>query len=162
MRRVKEITIAESGRDHGKTFLITELPAADAEDWFERATRLLVTTGAEVPSNIFQHGPQGFAVMGIGAALAGLARAPWYEVKTLLAEMMACVALRAGPMTVTGAVMESQIEEIATRLRLREEVLSLHLGFSLRDALSRYRDMVVAMTSISPTTPTSADPSAPS
>lgn len=164
-RRTATVAIAEAGRDAGKTFFLTELPAQQAEEWFTRAIMLLVRSGTDVPPNIFSYGPMAFAAMGLGAALTGLGKAPWPEVKTLFDEMFGCVAFKApnGSLITDRAMVDSQIEEVTTRFRLREEVLSLHLGFSLAARLSAYRDLAARlMMSPSPTTPTPAPTSVPS
>jgi hypothetical protein len=137
-RREAVITIARPGRDQGKTFLLTEMPSVQAEEWFNRAVMLLARSGTEVPSDIFMHGSMAFAALGIGAVLTGLGKAPFPEVKSLLAEMMTCVSIRtpAGPVVTMISQVLSQIEEVATIIQLREEVLSLHLGFSLAARLS--------------------------
>jgi hypothetical protein len=52
------------------------------------------------------------------------------------------------------------IEEVSTRLQLREEVLSLHLGFSLADRLSTFRSLAATMiNAFTPTTETSQETS---
>jgi hypothetical protein len=166
-RRTKAVTIAAEGRDRGKTFLLTEMDAWRAEDWFDRAMMMLARSGTDVPPDIFRHGPAGFAVMGLGAVVSGLSKAPWADVRALLDEMFGCVAFvpplaNAEPIRARELV-DGQIEEVATRLLLREEVVSLHLGFSLRERLSRYRGIVAtAMGPLTPTTSTSPGGAAPS
>jgi hypothetical protein len=166
VRREKTVVITTDNRDRGKTFVLTEMPAERAEDWFVRAVMLLARSGTDVPPDIFNHGPQAFAAMGIGAALTGLGKAPWQEVKPLLDEMFTCVAFQPPganlPLITAPQLVNSQIEEVRTRFVLREEVLSLHLGFSLAAELSRLRALAVAATTGStPTTPTSDDGSGP-
>lgn len=147
MLRTATITITRDGRDKGKTFLLTEMPSVRAEDWFIRAMMLLGRSGADVPPDIFQHGAAAFATMGIGAALSGLGKSPWQEVKPLLDEMFSCVSFMspAGSAVTASSMVESQIEEVTTRLQLREEVLSLHLGFSLAAKLSELRAIAATM-----------------
>ncbi len=151
-RREETVTITREGRDQGKTFTLREMPAAQAEEWFMRAMMLLARSGAEVPADLFQQGAMGFAAIGIGAALTGLGKAPWAEVKPLLDEMMRCVVAIQSPAGVpimAHAQVMAQIEEVATLIQLREDVLSLHLGFSLAARLSSYRDMAAAMMAVS-------------
>jgi hypothetical protein len=65
--------------------------------------------------------------------------------------MLACVQIipdASRPM-VRRALVEDDIEEVTTLLRLREEVLSLHTGFSLRD----YRLKLTATQSTDGNTP---------
>lgn len=163
MRRETEVTIRREGRDKDKTFTLREMPAAQAEEWFMRAMMLLARSGAEVPSDLFQQGAMAFAAIGIGAALTGLGKAPWGEVKPLLDDMMRCVVAISSPSGVpvtNHAQVMAQIEEVHTLIQLREEVLSLHLGFSLAARLSAFRDMAAAMMAANgPTTSTSPEAS---
>lgn len=142
MRRETTVAITREGRDQGKSFNIRELPAAQAEEWFSRAIMLLVRAGVDMPPNIFDHGAAGFAAIGIGTALTGLGKAPWFEVKPLLDEMMGCLVSFNAPggasVTVHSQIV-GQIEEVATIIQLREEIVSLHLGFSLAAKLSAFR-----------------------
>lgn len=166
-RKTETVTISADGRDRGKTFVLTELPAEQAEEWFIRATALLVRSGADVPAGMFQAGPAAFFAIGVVAALMGLGRAPWAEVKPLLDEMFACVAWKPnipqGLPTSDRHILDAQIEEVATRLLLRERVLSLHLGFSVAAKLLSYPGLAAFLSPQgSPTTSTSPAPSAPS
>lgn len=164
-RRETTVTITREGRDQGKTYTLRELPAAQAEEWFYRAMMLLARSGADVPPDIFQQGAIGFATMGLGTVLTGLGKAPWHEVKPLLDEMLPCVVALASPagVPITGAQIWMQTEEPATIVQLREEVLSLHLNFSIAARLSDYAKMAAALiTTIDPgpIMPMSDDPSA--
>ena len=47
-RKVEYITIDQEGRDQGKTFKITEMPALKAEKW---ATRAFLALAASVPAS---------------------------------------------------------------------------------------------------------------
>jgi hypothetical protein len=165
-RREAIITISRPGRDQGKTFVLTEMPAVQAEEWFCRTIMLLARSGTEVPPDIFRHGSAAFAAIGISAALSGLGKAPWAEVKPLMDELLACVAFRTpvgSVITVHSQVM-SQIEEVETILRLKEEVLSLHVGFSLAAKLSDLRSKAMAAMDamVLPSTSTSDPSSEPS
>lgn len=170
MRRAASITITNEGRDNGGVFAIEEMPAWQAMDWFMRAMQFLVRSGADVPPNILNAGPEGFAAMGIGTVLSGISKAPWFEVKPLLEELLTCVRSYTPP-NVTVAqtrwdIIRGQIEEPSTYLQLYEEVVSLSLGFSLRDRLSTsltlVRNMIAAFTPIIETSAGSAEPSSPS
>ena len=164
MRNSKTVE-ATFGRDAGKKFLLTELPAEEGEEWFLRANGLIMRAGSDVPADLFRHGPAGFVVLGMAAALAGLAKSPWPEVKPLLDKMWTCVAV----MSVDGstpmpAMTNQMIEEVRTRVWLREEVLSLHLGFSVAARVSDLRGMVATLMTAGSTqnTSTSASGSEPS
>ncbi len=149
MRRTASVVIDREGRDKGGVFVLTEMPALPATEWFVRAMQLIARSGVDVPPGIFQMGAAGFAVMGMGAVLTGLGKAPWFEVKPLLDELLTCVTSYQPPGSVAPLtrwdVIKGQIEEPATILQIHEEVVSLHLGFSLSARLSTYRSLVATM-----------------
>jgi hypothetical protein len=145
-RRDKRITIEGDGRDGGKLFVITEMPATAAEKWAIRAFLAMGQSGVEIPDDLAKAGLIGVASMGMRAILG----MPWALVEPLLDEMWACVAYipdPARPATViTGHMLDTQIEDVGTRLMLRQEVLDLHLGFSLADVTSKFRLAMTATT----------------
>ena len=105
--------------------------------------------GIEVPPHIFNAGPAGFVAIGIGTALTGLSKAPFFELKPMLNELLGCVKSiqRPGMMQpVLGwNLIETQIEEPATIFFLYEEVVSLALGFSIAERLLSYRNLISKM-----------------
>jgi len=124
-RKQKTITISAPGRDKGKVFLITELSATDAEEWAGRAMFALMNAGVEIPDNIAQAGLAGLATIGLKA----LQTLKFEQAKPLFDKMMECVEVdmgRAG----TRRLDDDDIEEVATRLLLRREIVALHLDFS--------------------------------
>ena len=109
----------------GKAFLITELSAAEAEDWAGRALFALMNAGVQIPDNIAQAGLAGLASVGLKA----LNSLKFEQAKPLFDKMMECVQLdmgRAG----SRRLDDEDIEEVATRLLLRREIVALHLDFS--------------------------------
>lgn len=135
-RRTADIVITDDGRDKGKCFFITELPAAQSEKWAMRALLLAAQAGVDIGG---AKGMAGIAVAGI-QAIMGIRFA---EVEPLLDEMFTCVQIRPdaanhdpGKAIFMRALIETDIEEVRTRIKLREEVLNLHLGFSVADYLS--------------------------
>lgn len=161
--RTATVSITREGRDKGGLFVITEKPALPATEWFLRAMQILVRSGADVPSNIMQMGAAGFVTLGIGTVLTGLGKAPWYEVKPLLDELLSCILSYQPPgaaAPITGPQALAQIQEPATILQLHEEVVSLHLGFSLAAKLSHFRGIAAQMIAdLSPNIETSTDTS---
>lgn len=147
-RHTKVVTITAAGRDKGKTFVITEMDADKGERWALRTLFALSRGGIEVPPGMFDQGWIGLANLVPYALVIGLRSlhgAQWLEVEPLLDEMMECVRWQppgcAGNPELlqsvsAGAAGAIQIEEISTRFFLRKEVLQLHMGFSLADALS--------------------------
>lgn len=128
MRKVKQISIREEGRDKGKVFILTEMSATKAELWAMRAFFALVHGGVEVPEDVSSLGMAGIAKLGL-KALGGL---PFEEAEILLGEMFDCVVYMpdVGNPDYTRRPLEDDIEEVATRLKLRMEVFTLHTGFS--------------------------------
>lgn len=137
-RRTAEITIDADGRDKGKMFLLTEMSAAQTEEWATRALLAMVKSGVQLPDDIAQQGVIGIARLGIKAFL-GLNFA---DAKPLLAELMTCVQTmpepaHSGAHRITRRLVDEDIEEVLTRLRLKQEVFDLHTGFSTAAFLSR-------------------------
>lgn len=125
----KEIyyTVEDNGRDLGKMFFIREMSATQAEWWAIRAGMAMARSGVELPDN--------FADMGI-AAMAGtglkmVSQIPPQEAKPLLDELMDCVQRvpDASNQNIKRKLIEDDIEEITTRLKLRMEVFKLHVDF---------------------------------
>lgn len=134
-RKSATITIDLPGRDIGKVFLLTEMSAMKAEKWAARALLVLARSNMQIPEGITSAGMAGIAVIGIHA-LAGVEFA---QAEPLLDEMLQCVEFipdAARPM-VKRHLMEDDIEEVRTYVRLREEVLSLHVGFSIGELRSQ-------------------------
>jgi hypothetical protein len=127
MRKTLTITVTAEGRDQGKAFLLTEMPAAQAEEWGARALLALMRSGVEVPENIASIGLAGVAVLGI-RALSGL---EWSLAKPLFDEMWTCVQIIPNPAKpeVVRNLVDSDIEEVKTRLFLRKEIIGLHVDF---------------------------------
>lgn len=173
MRRTASFTVEREGRDKGGVFVIQEMPALPATDWFLRAMQLLARSGADVPADIFGAGPAGFVTLGIGTVLTGLGKAPWFEVKPLLDELLTCVVSYQPPgghSPLTGHAIifgqgkgGGQVEDGATILQLYEEVVSLHLGFSMVARLSTFRQLAGTMIQgLTPSTETSTGSAEPS
>ena len=116
----KELTYtAEDGRDKGKKFKLTEMPTSRAENWAMRAILALMKSGVEVPDGFERMGMSGLAEVGL-RAVAGL---EWSVAEPLLAEMLSCVEFMPDPSKpqVVRGLIEEDIEEVVTRLRLRME-----------------------------------------
>lgn len=117
------------GRDEGKMFIITEMSAFAAEKWATRALLALARSGLDVPEDLAAEGMAGIARFGFGA----IAGAKYEEIEPLLEEMLGCVQIAPDPVknpTLTRALIEDDIEEVPTILRLRGEALKLHVDFS--------------------------------
>jgi hypothetical protein len=126
-RKTKYITIEDDNRDNGKVFLLTEMPASQAERWATKALLALTNSGANLPNDVEKAGMSGLATMGLQA----LSTLKFADVEPLMDEMLDCV--QACPdlsnRAVARPLVEEDIEEVSTRLKLRKEILGLHVDF---------------------------------
>jgi hypothetical protein len=156
-REVKRVTITAEGRDKGKVFVLTEMPGERAEKWGLRMLNGAMQSGISLGDIDPMTGMAGVAGLGL-LAVQAIARMPWGVAEPLLDEMFECVQIQTPDGSMVRPLNSTDTEEIATRLQLREEVASLHLGFSLAERFATW--MEALLTRISSTTPTSPDPSA--
>lgn len=121
-------TVTDEGRDKGKVFLLTEMPASQAERWAVRAFLAMAKGGVELPDGAVESGFAGLASYGI--TLIG--KLPFDDAEVLMGEMFGCITIIPNPTSpnITRALVESDIEEIATRIKLRVAVFRLHADFS--------------------------------
>lgn len=147
-------------RDRGKIFRLTEWPAARAERWALRMVFAANKGGGELPLDLSGIGMEGIAIIGINTFLRGAIADD--VMLPLLDEILECVEIvrdPAHPDVVTKVTPDLDIEEVATRMWLRGEVLSLHLGFSVGGALSAlYRKIMVPKPSPEPQPPPTSRP----
>lgn len=157
MRKVIDVTITDSGRDEGKTFHIKEMAATRAEKWAMRALLAVARSGVELPDDFSGMGMQGIAIVGIRA----LTKIAFEDAEPLLDEMMECVSLKPDPRNpaIQRPLMEGDIEEIATLIQLRQEVINLHVGFFTKGGKSKLTSTSPSPESNSPSTETSQEPS---
>jgi hypothetical protein len=130
-RRHDKVVIEREGRDQGKVFWITEMPATQAEYWAGRLLTMLAAGNTDVPPGFFSLGFEGCAMW---IAVHGIGGINWATCKPLLDEMMACVTYQpSATHNLTRVLADGDIEEVATLLALREAWFDTHLGFSVRD-----------------------------
>lgn len=137
-RKTKTVTITTAGRDEGKSFLLTEMPASQAENWAIRAVFAMGKTNVDIPMDAVYAGWAVIATVGLKALLG----APYDEARPLLDEMMACI--QSVQESGVRPLIESDIEEISTRMYLRDEVFKLHANFSIRETLSSIQSALLA------------------
>lgn len=132
-RRIATFT-ASTGRDAGKVFRITEMPANQAERWAVKAFLAAAKGGITLPETAADSGFAGIAQMGFSM----LANMPPELAFELLDEMMACVQYQPNPAKpeVVRGLIADDIEEVMTRLQLRKAVFDLHVDFSQAAATS--------------------------
>lgn len=160
MRRTLTLPIDQHGRDKGKKFLLTEMSALKAERWATRLLIALMNSGLELTDEEAAAGMAGVAsVLGRGGFRFSGSGVSYVELEPLLEEMLGCIQI-AEP-KVTRTLTEDDIEEVATLLFLRSEVIKLHTGFSLAARLSEYVERRLSKAN-SPSAQTSPEPSTPS
>lgn len=142
-RKSKHIKIdtgdKSTNRDFGKIFVLMEMPAMQAEKWAARAFMALARSGVDLPADVSNAGMAGIAFMGLRALAVGGIH--FEDIEPLLDEMLGCIKIVRDPKTpemtydlrmgVPGA--EDDIEEVATLIKLRQEVFDLHVNFSQAD-----------------------------
>lgn len=126
-RKTVNVTIDAKGRDLGKVFVLRELSASAAEKWAARAFLGLAKSGIVIPEDIASSGVAGIFMIGFKA----LMRMDFELLEPLLDEMMTCVQIMPDPRVpqVVRALIEDDIEEVLTRIKLRKAVFGLHTGF---------------------------------
>jgi hypothetical protein len=143
-RKTENYKVPDEGRDFGKVFVLTEMPASRSEAWAMRALFALLANNADIPPNIVSMGMAGMAQVGI-KALSGLR---WEVAEPLLAEMWSCVQFMPDPSKphIVRPLIEEDIEELITRVKLRGEVWKLHADFLKAVAPSILENMQAAAT----------------
>lgn len=130
MRKFLTVTIADEGRDQGKSFQITEMDAWSAILWAARALLAATRSGVPIPEKI--DGVQTLASLGLRI----LFLLPPDAALPLLHEAKACIKYK--PPSDNGVIVAqdvdmggaSAIEEPATWLLLLRQLYELHVGFS--------------------------------
>lgn len=140
MRKTEIVVIEREGRDKGRAYLLTEMPAMKIEKWAAKALLALTRSGVEVPDDVAAAGAAAILASGISS----FAKISFEDAEPLMDEMMECVSIipdqnRRDPLSnlpVSRPLIEDDIEELATLLQLRGGLFELHLGFSVTAALS--------------------------
>ena len=121
---LKEIEfVMDSGRDAGKTFKITELPAVQMDKWMTR----LLGCFAKQSLTIYD-----IAQMTFGEVANSMYKIDSEEEKNaLFDELLASCSYKKDGLFIQlkGNVIDSFIESWQTLFRLKEEALKLNLGF---------------------------------
>lgn len=161
-RKTEYVTIPAEwgGRDAGKTYKITEMPAAQGEWWATRVMILFSGSGYEIPLDVAGRGMEAIALVGWNTIMR--TKIDPGALKPLFDELMTCVQMVPDPKTadrMTGApvaheLMPDDIEEIGTRFWLKSEVVRVHVGFSPADALSAALKLVMTKVEQEPSSTT--------
>lgn len=148
-RETVVVTIPEftgtRNRDKGKLFRLTEWDSDRAEKWGLRMLFAANKGGGSVPMELAGVGMEGIAIIGINTFLRGEVLPE--TMIPLLDELLTCVKVVRNPKSDTATdLLPGDIEEVATRMWLRGEVLTLHLNFSVGAALSAlYKKMMTPL-----------------
>lgn len=167
-RKTKAVQITAEGRDKGKTFWITEMDALRAEKWAARALLAFAKSGrSDMPEDLQAGGAAALVRVGL-IALTGL---DFEDAEPLMDEMLGCIqyvpdASKVDQFTklpitrpVTWDGDAADIDEPMTIVFLRNEVIELHLGFSIAAWLSNLGEKAKAALSNSSGTSTSPNQS---
>jgi hypothetical protein len=125
-RKTCRITIDADGRDKGKTFVLTELPALDIERWTVRLVLALGKNGVSLPDVQADSGFAGIA----GTLWVLIAQISPDEAETLLATMLQNLKIDEGK--ITRDLVPDDIEEPETLLQIRMAWVDLHAGFFVK------------------------------
>lgn len=128
MARRQTTYTVEGGRDDGKVFVITEMPAATAERFAWKVMCACAAGGLNIPIEALKSGWSGLSQLGPRI----LTSIPYAELSPLLDEVMQCIAIapNQNDQSKTRRVDPDDIEEITTLITLRLEAFKLHADFS--------------------------------
>lgn len=122
-RHTETITIEDEGRDKGKVFVITELPALDIERWTVRLVLALGKNGISLPDVQADSGFAGIA----GILWVLMAQITPEDAEGLMATMMQGLKMDEGKIVRDAG--GDDIEEPETILQIRMAWVDLHAGF---------------------------------
>lgn len=132
-RKVDHVSVTDVNRDHGKTFIITEMDAWASLRWCAKAMLALAQGGTEVPPGTLkkaaERGPEAFATLGVQI----FALIPVEVALPLMDEIKACVTYQPHDTRMAAQPIQEgtmcQIEEPTTWWLLLQRAFGLHLGF---------------------------------
>lgn len=125
-RKEIEITI-EEGRDAGKTFKITEMPATQANIWMMKMLGILGKAGIQISS--LNH-------LDMMEVINVISAAGYEQAEPLLSELLECASFKKDGALVSlksQNIIDSVIEDWITISRLQMESLRLNLGFLVEE-----------------------------
>ena len=124
MARKSKTIVIEKGRDAGKKFIITEMPAAKIDNWAMRVLLALAAAGIDVAEA--NEGIMGLARVAFGA----LGKIPNETALPLLDELLDCVEIVPEGGSARPLDLElGDVEDFANLWTFRKEVFNLHIDF---------------------------------
>jgi hypothetical protein len=135
VRRTLDVTIEADNRDKGKVYHLEEMDAWSALLWAKHAVSAAARNGTDLGALDIADMSSMESLLRLG--LTRIMSAPDRETDDLVREaIFKCVKFKPGPNALRG-LMDGDIEEIATYLKLSMELASLHVGFSIGGAQSK-------------------------
>lgn len=131
MRKTTTLTIDGKNRDQGKVYKITEMSADKAERWALRAGFVLMNAGVDLPELEGGTSMADLSQLGLQTLIRAFSKVSYEQAEPLLTEMLECVQCVPDPgkPEVVRGLIESDIEEVSTRFKLRKAVWDLHVDF---------------------------------
>lgn len=125
MLKTKTIKI-ETGRDAGKTFVITEMPIAKIDNWSMRAMLGLLSAGVDINGLNPNDGVLAMARL----AFETLGRMPEDKAVELMNELLDCVQIKPEGGSPRPLALElNDVADFKTLWALRKEAFMLHIDF---------------------------------
>lgn len=127
------VTIIADNRDKGKVFIVSEMPARPFEKWAVRALTAMGQAGIELPEDVMGLGGMGLAILGFKS----LVKIKAEQAEELLDEMFQYFEIQPDPNNpaIKRPIIDSDIEELTTRLKLRLVWWEVQTGFQLAGKL---------------------------
>jgi len=126
-RRELIYTVKDENRDKGRSYLLKEMPATQGEWWAFRAFIALARGGVELPDDVKSMGMAAVARLTLGQ----VGKMSPEDARPLMEELYQQVQVITDPKSgYARALIEDDIDEIATHFKLKWELIRLHAGFS--------------------------------
>lgn len=128
MLKQKTVTITAEGRDKGRQYVLTEMPALKAERWARHVIMAMSRQDLEIRQEIAALGMYGLIIGGFQALAGGDMAA----VDTLMAEMLPQISI-VEDKVIRPIGADGDVWEIWTLKQLRQELIELHMGFTFAE-----------------------------
>lgn len=138
-------------RDAGRSYLLTEMPALQAERWGRRAVGAMSRQELDVREEFGKLGMLGFYLLGLQALAAGDMDA----IDTLMDEMLPQIQIIESQAVTRPLGGDGDIWEVSTLILLRKELIELHMGFTFAELASMLVAASAATAPVSQNTQTS-------
>lgn len=145
-RKSVTYVVSVDGRDKGKAFILTEMPAAEIERWTLRLFIALGKNGVNLPETTVNSG-----FIGVAAVIwTMVAQLPYADAEYLMDWMMRRVQINEGK--ITRDLTEDDIQEGVTLLAIREEWVKLHSDFFVKGGRLIWDRLTASIAGASPAT----------